>query len=91
MYYDEDLFPRFFEQAVAHLSENGKLIMIFSNLAEINHSTDKHPIKEELIHGNRYQKDLLLSKRMSVGSTKTKRNLSHREGEIVELWVLSKV
>jgi len=34
-YYDETLFPRFFEQAVNHLNENGKVILIFSNMAEV--------------------------------------------------------
>jgi len=91
MYYDEQLFPRFFEQAAAHLAENGKLIMIFSNLAEISQAANKHPIKEELTHGKRYRKELLLTQSVAMGSAKTKRDLSHREDELVELWILTKI
>jgi len=91
MYYDETLFPRFFEKAKAHLSDNGKLIMIFSNLAEVNNLSDNHPIKEELEKEGRFRKELLLTKKVSLASHKTKRNLDRRREEIVELWVLNKL
>ena len=90
MYYDEELFPRFFEQAKEYLTEKGKLIMIFSNLAEISKLTDNHPIKEELENGNRFKKERLFTKNVSMSSKKTKRNLDRRAKEIVELWVLNK-
>lgn len=91
MYYDENLFPRFFDQANKQLLEKGKLVVIFSNLAEISKMTDVHPIKDELANGGRFKKELLLTKKVTAASTKTKRDLSRRKKEVVELWVLNKV
>jgi hypothetical protein len=89
IYYDKDLFPRFFAQAHAHLETNGKLVMLFSNLAQSAGGVNVHPIKEELLSGGRFKKDMMLSKSVSGASKKTKRNLSRRKDEMVELWVLS--
>jgi len=34
-YYEKGLFERFFEQAVHHLAENGRIVMLFSNLQQV--------------------------------------------------------
>ncbi|MHA2250553.1 MAG: methyltransferase, partial [Candidatus Kariarchaeaceae archaeon] len=40
IYYESDLFPRFFEQAKQYLEREGKLVLLFSNLAEIIREND---------------------------------------------------
>ena len=88
MYYEEELFPRFFEQAQKHLSPNGKIVLIFSNLAEVVDEKSKHPIIEELRNNNRFRKDLHLRRDVRASSKRTKRTDS-RDNEKVELWVLA--
>jgi len=88
MYYEEDLFNRFFEQAQNHLNPEGKVVLIFSNLAEIVDKNTTHPIIEELRNHNRFRKELQLKREVRASSRRTKRRDS-RENEKVELWVLS--
>ena len=87
MYYEEELFPRFFEQAQKHLAPNGKIVLIFSNLAEVVDKESKHPIIEELQNNNRFRKELHLRRDVRASSRRTKRTDS-RNNEKVELWVL---
>ncbi|MDQ7086040.1 MAG: methyltransferase [Sulfurovum sp.] len=88
MYYEEDLFDRFFEQAQNHLTAKGKIVLIFSNLAEVVDKESTHPIIEELRNHNRFRKELHLKREVRASSRRTKRRDS-RENEKVELWVLS--
>ncbi|MCO4844947.1 MAG: methyltransferase [Sulfurovum sp.] len=88
MYYEEDLFPRFFEQAKEHLAPNGKIVLIFSNLAEVVDEENTHPIIEELRNNNRFRKELHLKRDVRASSRRTKRRDS-RDTEKVELWVLA--
>ena len=87
MYYEEDLFPRFFEQAQEHLAPDGKIVLIFSNLAQVVDKESPHPIIEELRNHNRFRKELHLTRDVRASSRRTKRRDS-RENEKVELWVL---
>lgn len=91
MYYDEGLFPRFFAEASKHLKPEGKLVLLFSNLAQITHLTKTNPIEEELEHGGRFQKESLMKSKVQAASTKTRRNQNWREDEFVELWVLKHI
>jgi len=88
IYYEEELFPRFFEQAQKHLTCNGKIVLLFSNLAQVIDEQSLHPIIEELRNNHRFRKELHLRRDVSASSKKTKRTDS-REHEKVELWVLS--
>jgi len=88
MYYEDELFPRFFEQAKEHLNENGKIVLIFSNLAQVVDEESSHPIINELKSNNRYRKELHLRRNVRASSRRTKRTNS-RSLEKVELWVLS--
>lgn len=88
MYYEDELFPRFFEQAKEHLNENGKIVLIFSNLAQVVDEESSHPIIDELKSNNRYRKELHLRRNVRASSRRTKRTDS-RSLEKVELWVLS--
>jgi len=88
MYYEEELFPRFFEQALEHLAHDGKIVLIFSNLAQVVDEESTHPIIEELQKNNRFRKELHLKRDVRASSRRTKRRDS-RDKEKVELWVLS--
>ena len=88
IYYEEDLFPRFFQQAEHHLAPGGRIALLFSNLAQISGTDDVHPIKLELERSDRFTKELFLQKNVKAASKKTKRSDS-RKNEKVELWVLT--
>jgi len=88
MYYDADLFPRFFAEALKHLNPDGRLVVLFSNLAQVTHQTKTNPIAEEIEHGGRFRKEALVKSKVKAASTKTRRNQNWREAEFVELWVL---
>ena len=87
IYYEPDLFPRFFEQAKQYLKKDGKLVLLFSNLAEVVGADDDHPILNEL-KGDRFNKELYMQQNVKASSKKTKRK-NWRKKEKVELWVLS--
>ncbi|MDE5422025.1 methyltransferase [Ancylomarina sp. DW003] len=91
IYYDEDLFPRFFAEAKKHLKPEGRIALLFSNMIGITHPDAEHPIKKELAEGGRYEKELLLTKSVKAASNKTKRNQNWRKEEKVELWILKMI
>lgn len=89
IYYDKNLFPDFFEEAKKRLLPEGKLVIIFSNLAQITKVTKDHPIEKELAKGNRFQLEKCFKKSVKAASEKTKRDQHWRSSEEVELWVLT--
>ncbi len=89
MYYDDKLFPEFFAEARERLLPEGKLVLIFSNLARITNLTEGHPIEEELAEGGRFQLEKCYKKSVKPASGKTKRDQHWRSNEEVELWVLT--
>lgn len=88
IYYDEQLFPAFFQQAQYHLNPDGRLVLLFSNLATITKQAVLHPIEQELQTGGRFYKEDYFSRPVGVASAKTRRNQSWRSRERVECWVL---
>lgn len=88
IYYDSELFPRFFEQASKHLNPSGELVLLFSNIASLMIPKFKHPIKEELETQKRFQLVTKTSKKVGASSTKTTRKTLWRDKEFVECWVL---
>ncbi len=88
IYYEDDLFIRFFDQAQKHLASDGKIVLIFSNLAQIVDEESTHPIIEELQKNKRFTKVLHLRRGVKASSKNTKRTDS-RDTEKVELWVLA--
>ena len=89
IYYDEKLFPEFFEEAKRRLMPAGKLVLIFSNLAQVTNLTTEHPIEKELAEGGRFQLEKCLKRSVKTASNKTKRDQNWRASEEVELWVLT--
>lgn len=88
IYYDENLFPDFFAESKQRLLPDGKLVILFSNLAQITKVTNEHPIEKELAEGGRFQLEKRLIKTVKAASDKTKRDQHWRATEEVELWVL---
>ena len=89
MSYNENLFPDFFAEAKKRLLPEGKLVILFSNLAQITNVTKEHPIEKELAEGGRFKLERCLKKTVKAASEKTKRNQHWRSSEEVELWVLT--
>lgn len=89
IYYNEDLFPAFFAAAKQQLLPEGKIVLLFSNLAQITNVTKAHPIEKELEEGGRFELELCLKKKVKLASKVTKRDQHWRELEEVELWVLT--
>lgn len=63
VYYGEDLFPNFFEQAKKRLDTNGRLVLLFSNLLHLTHADHPHPIESELQKNKRFLLDQLLKRK----------------------------
>ncbi len=89
IYYNDKLFDDFFKEAPKRLLPDGKIVLLFSNLAQITKVSDHNPIEKEIVEGGRFKKELFLTKKVKQASKKTKRNQNWRSLETVELWVLS--
>lgn len=89
IYYNEKLFPDFFLEAKERLLPEGKLVLIFSNIAQITKVAKEHPIKVELANGGRFQLERCFKKIVKTASDKTKRDQHWRSSEEVELWILT--
>ncbi|PTM04187.1 MAG: methyltransferase type 11 [Bacteroidetes bacterium] len=89
IYYNEDLFTDFFTEAKKRLLPDGKLVVIFSNLAQITNVTKEHPIEKELAEGGRFELEQCLKRKVKTASEKTTRDQHWRTLEKVELWILT--
>lgn len=87
IYYKADLFDRFFSEAAGHLNENGRIVILFSNLALVEGYQVEHPVISELALQNRFKKSDLIKRKSAQKSKKTKRR-DNRKNEYIELWVL---
>lgn len=90
IYYEPELFERFFKDAGDFLSKKGRIVLFFSNLGRTEGMQKEHPIEEELALKRRYRKRRLLKSGVAGSSRKTRRR-NHRTDEQVELWELEKV
>ncbi len=90
IYYDPDLFRRFFTDAGGFLKENGRLVVFFSNLGRTSGLEAIHPVEQELAQNRRFKKIRLLRRKVAAPSRKTTRR-DHRKKEHVELWELVRV
>tara|TARA_R110002073_G_scaffold4213_1_gene27930 strand:- start:69608 stop:70672 length:1065 start_codon:yes stop_codon:yes gene_type:complete len=89
IYYNENLFPDFFAAAKKRLLPEGKLVILFSNLAQITGVKKEHPIEMELAKNGRFQLKNCYKKTVKKASDKTKRDQHWRTSEIIELWELT--
>jgi 16S rRNA G966 N2-methylase RsmD len=88
IYYEPNLFTRFFAEAKKHLNENGRIVLLFSNLAQITKVGELHPIEAELSVNNQFKKELFIQKKVAPASKNSRRDQHWRSSERVELWVL---
>jgi hypothetical protein len=88
IYYNDQLFPEFFEEAKKRLLPEGRIVLLFSNLGQITKVTTAHPIENELQNQSRFVLDKCLKKSVKNASERTKRNQHWRGEEEVELWIL---
>ncbi len=91
IYYNESLFSEFFMEAKKRLLPEGRIVLIFSNLAQITNVTKSHPIEDEIANGNRFQIEHCFKKKAAAASIETKRDQHWREMEEVQLWVLTHI
>ncbi|AUC22989.1 methyltransferase type 11 [Polaribacter sejongensis] len=91
VYYNKNLFSKFFAEANNRLAEDGKLVILFSNAAQIKKLTKENPIEKELAKGIRFKLEKCLKKTIKPTVDKTKRNKKEAALEEVQLWVLTKV
>lgn len=89
IYYDANLFPRFFEEAYKHLNPEGNVVLLFSNLAGLMDPKFVHPIELELKSKKRFSLVEKTIKKVAPASSKTKRKATWRDEEFVECWVLT--
>ncbi|MCD4735281.1 MAG: methyltransferase, partial [Bacteroidales bacterium] len=71
VYYEKNLFPRFFAEAKKHLNSDSKLVLLFSNLAQVTGVSDIHPIEMELSEGGRFRREYFVKKKVQAASKKT--------------------
>jgi hypothetical protein len=90
MYYPPDLFDRFFRVASKRLAPQGRVVVVFSNLLQIEGSASEHPVRKELEKGGRFVLAQRLEGKVSPSSKKTKRRKRAPSKELVELWELQR-
>lgn len=88
IYFEPDLFSRFFGEAGDYLNDQGEIAFIFSNLGQKEGALEAHPVEEELENG-RFKAVNQIRRKADKPSQKTKRR-DHRRNEFVELWELVK-
>jgi hypothetical protein len=90
IYYNSQLFPDFFEEATDKLLPDGRIVLLFSNLAQVTELTDVHPVEDELANGGRFVQERMLTSKVGKASSATKRDQHWRSRERVELWILKR-
>jgi hypothetical protein len=89
VYYNKNLFPDFFAAAKERLLPDGKLVLMFSNLAQLTGVATAHPIEKELAEGGRFKLEKTLTKSVRASSDKTNRYRHLFVDEEVQLWILT--
>ena len=87
IYYESGFFERFFEGAYNSLKPDGRIVILFSNLATVEGYHSEHPVISELALHNRFKKIDLIKRKSAKKSKKTKRR-DNRKNEYIELWEL---
>ena len=90
VFYNKNLFPKFFAEANNRLAKDGKLVVFFSNSAEIKNLTKEHPIEKELAKGVRFKLEKCLKKTIKPSVDKTKRGKKPIVAEEAQVWILVK-
>lgn len=88
LYFDDDLFERFFAQACARITPTGRIVLLFSNIIQLVQPDVPHPILAELEKGR-----LRLVQKMhrKIIPDQTRDGPRRRTREQVEVWELAPV
>jgi SAM-dependent methyltransferase len=86
LYFNDNLFERFFEQASRTLTPDGRVVMVFSNVIELVQPNEPHPIELELTRG-RFRLVQKLHRRVQPSPTDP--GPRRRTREKVEIWELA--
>lgn len=82
LYFQGDLFARFFERAHARLKPTGRVVLVFSNVLQLVQPNSPHPIEIELSRG-KFSLVQKLTRKIKGSGRVTK--------ERVEVWELARV
>lgn len=84
LYFDDDLFERFFDAAHQHIGAEGRVVLLFSDLLRLVQPDVPHPIEAELERGRlRLVQKLRRRVPQAAGGRRTR--------ERVEVWELARV
>ncbi len=86
IYYESDLFRRFFERVSNYLLPEGRIALLFSNLSQVVEESD-NPIWKELTVSDEFYVEDRLEKSVKPSSKRTRRR-DWRKDERVELWII---
>lgn len=89
IYYEPSMFNRFFESAPGHLKPNGRIVILFSTMAQVTGLLKTHPIEEALKEHPGIQVKARLQQNVATASSRTRRKQDWRSTELVELWELT--
>ncbi len=85
LYFEDDLFERFFEQARARITPGGRVVLVFSNIIALVQPDVPHPIEAELARGRFKLVQKLCRK---VKNPPDEEGRRRRTKERVEVWEL---
>jgi len=84
LHFDDDLFDRFFDEALARVGVDGRVVLIFSNVIQLVQPDIPHPILNELERG-RFRLVDKLQRRVKPPRGRGRRRTKER----VEVWELA--
>ena len=87
LHYDESLFARFFDQAHARVSAEGRVVLVFSNMVELVRPDAPHPIEAELARG-RFELVQRMVRRIKPAPEEGR--APRRTKERVQIWELAR-
>jgi hypothetical protein len=87
LYFDDDLFERFFDRAYERLSEAGRIVLVFSNMMQLVQPERPHPIRREL-DGGRLR--LVQQMKRKIKNPPDENGRRRHTRERVEIWELAR-
>lgn len=87
LYYEDELFERFFDQAHARVADDGRVVLVFSNILTLVQPDVPHPIERELQAG---RFTLVNKLKRKVKATRSPGGRHRTTKERVEIWELKK-
>ena len=88
VYYSDDLLEKFFEEAEKYLKPGGRIVLLFSNFAQLAGMTDQHPVETILNKSASFSVVNVGKQKVAQGKSKKNKHWMStvREKEWVELW-----